>query len=74
MRTGLTRSILDGELGPHRETVLLNAAAALIAAGVAEGLRDGYVRAKDAIDSGAAANVLERYVELSNRFADQAAS
>jgi anthranilate phosphoribosyltransferase len=74
VNAGLTRAILDGERGPHRETVLLNAAAALIAAGVAEGLRDGYVRAQDAIDSGAAANVLERYVELSNRFANQAAS
>ena len=73
VNAGLTRAVLDGEHGPHRETVLLNAAAALIAAGVAEGLRDGYVRAKDAIDSGAAAKVLERYVELSNQLADRVA-
>jgi anthranilate phosphoribosyltransferase len=74
VNAGLTRSILAGEQGPHRETVLLNAAAALIAAGVAEGVRDGYQRAKESIDSGAAADVLARYVEMSNRLADQAAS
>ena len=69
----LTRSVLAAEPGPHRETVLLNAAAALIAAGVAEGLREGYERARESIDSGAAAGVLRRYVELSGQLAGEAA-
>jgi anthranilate phosphoribosyltransferase len=71
VNAGVTRSILAGDHGPHRETVLLNAAAALIAAGVVNGLRDGYERAKESIDSGAAANALGKYVELSNKLAGQ---
>jgi anthranilate phosphoribosyltransferase len=70
----LTRAVLAGKAGPYRETVLLNAAAALIAAGVTEGLRDGYERAREAIDSGAAAEVLRRYVALSNQLARAAGS
>lgn len=51
--------VLRGERGPCRDVVLLNAAAALVAAGVAEDLREGIRRAASAIDSGEAASKLE---------------
>ncbi len=60
------KRILAGEKGPHRDIVVLNAAAALMAAGEVVSLVDGALRAKDAIDSGAAANVLARLAAISN--------
>ena len=51
--------LLRGVTGAYRDTVLLNAAAALIVAGRAAGLRDGAAQAARAIDSGAALNALE---------------
>ncbi len=62
----ITRAILGGERGPRRDIVLLNAAAALIAADRAENLREGVGRAASAIDSGDAARVLAHLVEMSN--------
>lgn len=62
----ITRAILGGERGPRRDIVLLNAAAALIAADRAENLREGVGQAASAIDSGDAARVLARLVEMSN--------
>ena len=50
----ITRKILNGETGPRRNVVLLNAAAALTAAGKAENLKDGIRLAASAIDSGSA--------------------
>ena len=50
----ITRRILDGETGPRRNVVLLNAAAALTAAGKATDFADGIEQAAQAIDSGAA--------------------
>lgn len=67
----VTREVLAGSLGPVRDAVLLNAAAALVAAdGVSpapvEGqLRAAMERAGAAIDSGAAAELLQRWVEVS---------
>ncbi|MFN2582601.1 MAG: anthranilate phosphoribosyltransferase [Candidatus Dormibacteria bacterium] len=61
------RAVLDGERGPSRDVVLLNAAAALIAAGRCEGFADGLERAAEAIDSGAARTALESLVRVSNR-------
>lgn len=46
--------LLEGEPGPRREAVLLNAAAALVVEGRAASLADGYERARSAIDSGSA--------------------
>jgi anthranilate phosphoribosyltransferase len=73
---GVARAVLGGEPGPVRETVLLNAAAALAAeAGVpgAESLQpalaDGYARAASAVDSGAAQALLGRWVEASQSLA-----
>jgi len=71
-------SLLDGELGPVRDAVLLNAAAGIAAhtAGtdaLAQRLADGMVRAADAIDSGAAAALLQRWVAVTVELSDQPA-
>jgi anthranilate phosphoribosyltransferase len=50
--------ILEGEPGPPRDVVLLNAAAALVIAGRADGFADGVRCAADAIDSGAGLRLL----------------
>ena len=50
----ITRKILNGETGPRRNVVLLNAAAALTAAGKAENLKDGIRLSASSIDSGSA--------------------
>jgi anthranilate phosphoribosyltransferase len=50
---------LQGAPGAYRDTVLLNAAGALIVAGRAADLRDGVRRAAEALDSGAAMAALE---------------
>ncbi len=47
-------ALLEGMPGPYRDTVVLNAAAALIVAGRAGDLRDGARQAAEAIDSGSA--------------------
>jgi anthranilate phosphoribosyltransferase len=58
----LTRAILEGETGPRRDAVVVNAGAALCAAGVASSAREGATRAARAIDSGAAKQKLERWI------------
>jgi anthranilate phosphoribosyltransferase len=65
----ITRAILAGESGARRSVVLLNAAAALVAGGLASTFDDGVDRAARAIDSGAAADTLRRLVEVSRRYA-----
>jgi anthranilate phosphoribosyltransferase len=62
----ITRAILDGELGPRRDVVLLNAAAALTAAGLADDLSVGLALAAQSIDSGAARAKLEELVAFGN--------
>jgi len=52
--------VLEGEPGPRREAVLVNAAAALVVEGSASDVRDGYERARTSIDSGAARERFER--------------
>jgi anthranilate phosphoribosyltransferase len=61
----LAHRVLGGERGAHREVVALNAAAALVVGGLADDLRSGLERAFAAIDSGAAAGVLERLAAVS---------
>ena len=63
----ITRSILAGERGPKRDAVLLNAGAALYIGGKAASLAEGVKLAGELIDSGAAAETLERTIEVSNR-------
>jgi anthranilate phosphoribosyltransferase len=55
----IIRAILGGEKSPRRDVVLLNAAAALVAAGRADHIADGVPLAAESIDSGAAAGRLE---------------
>jgi len=55
----IIRAVLDGEKSPRRDVVLLNAAAALVAAGRADRIADAIMLAADSIDSGAAAEKLE---------------
>jgi anthranilate phosphoribosyltransferase len=50
----ITMAVLGGKQGPHRDVVLLNAAAALAVAGAAADLQEGLQLAAHAIDSGAA--------------------
>lgn len=61
----IIRRILAGEPGPPRDVVLLNAAAGLRAAGRAGDWPEGIALAATAIDSGAAAEVLDRWTEFS---------
>lgn len=60
------RALLDGAPGAYRDAVLLNAAAALVVAGVAQDLREGAGRAAESIDSGAAAKRLQTLAEITS--------
>ena len=67
---GVARALLAGERGPVRDAVLLNAGAALAAYDGLQGpledaVRGGMRRAAAAVDSGAAADVLDRWVAVS---------
>ena len=61
--------ILQGEQGPARDIVCLNAGAALYAANVASSIEDGLQRARAAIDSGAALQKLQDLVALTRQLA-----
>jgi anthranilate phosphoribosyltransferase len=74
----VARAVLGGEHGPVRDAVLLNAAAALAAdtgvpgpAALASSLRQAYDRAAEAVDSGAAAGLLDRWAQATQRFAQK---
>lgn len=60
------RAVLNGARNPYRDIALLNAAGALVVAGVVAGLREGVVVAAQALDEGRAAATLERLVAVSN--------
>ena len=59
------RRVLEGEPGSRRDAVVLNAAGALVAAGVADDLADGVVLAARALDTGEAGATLEQLVGFS---------
>jgi len=60
----LLRGVFDKTFfGPIRDGIILNAAAALVVAGTAPDLKQGAVRAKDALESGAAADKLAELSE-----------
>jgi anthranilate phosphoribosyltransferase len=63
----LIRRIFDGEKGPRRDVVLLNAAAAMIAGGRARDWREGLSIAAESIDKGAAGERLDRLVAASKK-------
>ena len=56
--------MFDGETGPRRDAVILNAGAALYVAGVSDSLEQGVYAARDAIDDGRATHTLARLVEF----------
>ena len=62
----ITHAILQGEKGPKRNAVLMNAGAALYIGGKAATLQDGITLAAELIDSGKAAQTLELLIAVSN--------
>jgi anthranilate phosphoribosyltransferase len=65
----IARAVLAGQSGPRRDIVLLNAAAALRAGGLAEGWKEGLGLAAEAIDRGRAGELLERWAKRSQEAA-----
>ena len=63
----VVRSVVAGVKGPIRDIVCLNAAAGFVVADRSPDLASGLELARSALDSGAAANALERMVEVSHR-------
>lgn len=64
----LLENVLDGQLGPARDTVVLNAGAAIYAAGLEDNLEKGVRRAQTVIDSGAARKKLDALIEFTHSF------
>ncbi len=70
----ILHSIFAGELGPRRDVVLLNASAALVAAGVATDLLTGIAYAGEAIDSGRARQLVRKLQAFTEREGNKAGS
>src|SRR5262245_31258266 len=67
----IIRGLLDGEPGPRRDIVLMNAAAALVAGARARDLKEGVALAAQSIDGGEARSKLGQLVALSQRLAQE---
>jgi anthranilate phosphoribosyltransferase len=64
---GIIRDIFSGkDKGPRRDIVILNAAAAIIVAGLAEDFNSAIELARNAVSNGAASGCLEKLIEVSN--------
>jgi anthranilate phosphoribosyltransferase len=63
----VVRAVLEGEEGPHRDLVLLNAGAAVYVSGGAESIAAGVEKATASIDSGAALELLGRLIAATTR-------
>ena len=63
----ITLAILNGEKGPKRNAVLLNAGASLYICGKANSMKEGIALAAEIIDSGKALKTLNALIEVSNR-------
>ncbi len=63
----MIRTVLDGVTGPRRDVAVINAAAALVVAGIASDFRDGAQLAAGAISSGMAKQKLAALVEFTNQ-------
>jgi len=63
----ILRRVLQGEKGPYRNIVLVNAAAALVAGDMAKDLEKGVHLAREAIDSGSALEKLNRLIAFSQQ-------
>lgn len=70
----IIRSVLEGELGPKRDLVIANAAAALFVARKAIDLKSAVAMAAASIDSGAARRKLEKLIEFTARLQHEVAS
>jgi len=64
MNANITKSILNGDPGPKRDVVVLNAAAALTVAGKSKDLKEGIGLAEESIDQGAAALKLDTLIKF----------
>ncbi len=62
----ITQGILNGDKGPKRDIVLLNAGAALVVADQAKDIKEGIHLAGEAIDSGAAEDKLQQLIQFTN--------
>ncbi len=60
------RAVLAGKPSAYRDVALLNAAAALVVAGKARDLKDGVAQGRHALDSGAAAQRLQKLIQTYN--------
>ena len=69
MNAALLYDIITGIPGPRRDIVLLNAAAALVAAGLAGDLKEGVAMGAEAIDSGEAAAALAKLRQFGEKYA-----
>jgi anthranilate phosphoribosyltransferase len=69
---GALRAVLNGAQNAYRDIAVLNAAAALVVAGAAEGIDVGARRAEAALDSGKARDTLENLIRLSREAAQGA--
>lgn len=73
INAAILRGVLSGELdGAKRDVVLLNSAAALVAAGAADTIASGIQLARDVIDSGAALVKLDELIRFSQTFSNAA--
>jgi anthranilate phosphoribosyltransferase len=68
----IAEAVLGGAPGAPRDIVVVGAAAALLAADLADGWPDGMQRAVAALDSGEAADLLQRWVAASRELAEAA--
>jgi anthranilate phosphoribosyltransferase len=66
----LVRRIFAGAAGPERSMAVLNAGAALYVGGHADSIADGVGQAEQALDSGAARELLDRLIERSGELAE----
>src|SRR5260370_17246018 len=60
---GMTRRVLEGERGACRDIVVLNAAAGIVAGGMAKDLIEGLALAEASIDEGRAGEALDRLIQ-----------
>ncbi|MBI5417399.1 anthranilate phosphoribosyltransferase [Candidatus Poribacteria bacterium] len=60
------KNILNGQKGPHRDIVVINAAYALVASGLAHDIKSGIIKAEESIDSGKAKHKLEELIKFTN--------
>jgi anthranilate phosphoribosyltransferase len=65
----IARAVMAGETCPERELTLANAGAAIYVGGGADTLPGGVAAAREAIDSGAACQAMDRYVERTHELA-----